>query len=78
MYQPAPRPRYRTCSPTICGSWDPTTPDTLSTRKTRPAGGAGDPDAAAAALQELLADRLRVLGPNHPTPRRPAKASRTD
>ena len=43
-------------------------PDTLTTRSNLASwrGEAGDPAGAAADFEELLADRLRVLGPGHP------------
>ncbi|MEO6701640.1 MAG: hypothetical protein ABIP57_09080, partial [Jatrophihabitantaceae bacterium] len=43
-------------------------PDTLATRHNlaRWRGVAGDPGGAAAALERLLVDRLRVLGSDHP------------
>ena len=43
-------------------------PDTLATRGNLALwrGEAGDPAGAAAVLEELLADQLRVLGPDHP------------
>ncbi|WP_353962641.1 hypothetical protein [Streptomyces sp. NBC_01214] len=45
-------------------------PDTLTTRHDLAhwRGQAGDADGAAAALAELLADRMRVLGPDRPPP----------
>jgi hypothetical protein len=46
----------------------PDHPDTLRTRNNLDfwRGEAGDPAGAAAALEELLAEQLRVLGPDHP------------
>jgi hypothetical protein len=45
-------------------------PDTLSARLNlaRWRGRAGDPAGAAEAFEALLDDRVRVLGPDHPTP----------
>ena len=68
----AQRPPSKNCSPTGCGSWDPTTPTPWSTRQqpgVKPGvlrGKAGDAACAAAASETLLADYLRVLGPDHP------------
>ncbi|GAA2788942.1 hypothetical protein GCM10020219_070490 [Nonomuraea dietziae] len=49
----------------MSGCWAPDHPDTLATRYGL-GGRAGDAAGAAAALEELLADQKRVLGPDHP------------
>jgi hypothetical protein len=55
------------CSPTTCGCTARTTPPPWPPGIAWRAGGAaGDAAGAAAAFRELLADYLRVHGPDHP------------
>lgn len=66
-----PPPPPPNCWPTLCGCWALTTPPPSSPGTTSPGGGgrAGDAAGAATAFAELLADRLRVLGTDHPDTR---------
>ena len=58
----------RSCCPTRCGSWARDHPDTLTTRSNIASwtGECGDAAGALRLFQELLPDRVRVLGPGHP------------
>ena len=67
--RPRPRPSFVTCSPTGYGTRTRRPPRPIQIRGSLASmlGQAGQPGQAAAQYRDLLNDRLRTLGPDHPS-----------